>query len=338
MSILSNPKFINLFLESQSIGPDKGMIPILLESVNSSLTTYSKTHSYGEYIFDWAWADAFKRHKIPYYPKLTSMLPYTPATVSHFIGPQSQWDELLRQHNELLKNHSSSHFLFTTNVEQDFLGQNGFLLRDSFQYHFFNEDYKDFDHFLSFLKSKKAKTIKKERDHQNLVIQRFTGNQLVQDHALEMYALYLNTTKQKNAIAYLTKDFFINLFKNFSHNTLFIRAQRDDQLIAGSMFYYDEDKIYGRYWGCFEHIQNLHFELCYYQGIDFCIEKKLSIFEAGAQGEHKIARGFKPTLTTSAHKINHTDFHQAIAEYIKDERQQVNELLKELTLLLPFKD
>lgn len=337
MSILTQAAFWKILEESGSIDETRGMRKVDFKTTNSSLFTFSKNHSYGEYIFDWAWADAFKQHGIPYYPKLTSMVPFTPATAPHFHGEKAEWKELLFQHDEFLKGHSSAHFLFTTPEEQIFLGQHGYHLRDSFQYHFFNDSYQSFDDFLSRLKSKKAKHIRLERDYPDLKLERLTGDTLTEAHAHEMYDFYLMTLEEKKAIPYLTRDFYRLLFQQLPQNVLYVRASSSEGLLAGALFFYDDEKIYGRYWGSRIFIPNLHFELCYYQGIEFCIERQLKVFEAGAQGEHKIARGFRPVLTTSAHKINHQEFSQAIGAYIQDERVQVAETMAELAKLLPFK-
>lgn len=337
MGILTHPLFWKLLSDSGSINETRGMSRIDFKTPSASLTTFSKTHSYGEYIFDWAWAEAFERHGLPYYPKLTSMVPFTPATAPHFQGKNSEWSELLNQHDELLNQHSSAHFLFTTPEEQVLLKNHDYLLRESFQYHFINESYSDFEHFLSQLKTKKAKNIRLERSFSDLKIERFTGKNLTEDHAHEMYDFYLMTLEEKRAIPYLTRTFFQLLFKELPLNILYVRAVRDDQPLAGALFYYDEERIYGRYWGAKNFVPNLHFEICYYQGIEFCIEKKLKVFEAGAQGEHKIARGFRPVITTSAHKIAHPGFSEAIKLYIENERKQVAEAIRELNLLLPFK-
>lgn len=337
MSILSHPLFWKVLEDSGSINETRGMSKIEFKTSDASLVTFSKTHSYGEYIFDWSWADAYAKSGLPYYPKLTSMTPFTPATAPHFMGLQSQWDDLLKQHDEALRNHSSAHFLFTTKDEQTFLGNHGYLLRDSFQYHFFNEDFKNFGDFLTKLKSKKAKNIRQERAHPELKIERLTGELLTTEHAQEMYQFYLMTLEEKRAIPYLTADFFKLLFERLPQNTLYVRATKENELTAGALFYYDEEKIYGRYWGAKTFIPHLHFELCYYQGIDFCIERGLKVFEAGAQGEHKIARGFRPVLTTSAHQINHPGFRTAIANYIQAERLQVAQAMDELSKLLPFR-
>jgi predicted N-acyltransferase len=311
---------------------------IELKSNDAILRTFSKTHSYGEYIFDWNWADAYAKSGLQYYPKLTSMVPFTPATAQHFMGPQSEWGNLLLLHDERLRGHSSAHFLFTTPEEQDFLGDNGYLQRDSFQYHFINQNYKSFDDFLSCLKSKKAKNIRCERLHPDLNIEHFTSSTLRPEHANEMYEFYLLTLEEKRAIPYLTREFFGLLFETLPQNVLYIRASEGEQILAGSLFYYDTERMYGRYWGTTKFIPNLHFELCYYRGIEFCIENQIKVFEAGAQGEHKIQRGFTPVLTTSAHKINHAGFSRAIGHYINEEKKQMAATMEELKKLLPFRN
>ena len=337
MSILTHSTFWKILEDSGSINESRGMHRFNFQSSGATLTTFSKTHSYGEYIFDWAWANAFEQHGLPYYPKLTSMVPFTPATAPHFQGNPLAWKDLLREHDDLLRGHSSAHFLFTTPEEQIFLGEHGYQLRDSFQYHFFNDGYQNFEDFLMRLKSKKAKHIRIEREYPDLIIERLTGDALKAEHADEMYDFYLMTLEEKKAIPYLTREFYRMLFKQLPNNVLYVRARNTEGLIAGALFYYDEEKIYGRYWGSRMFFPNLHFELCYYQGIEFCIDRGLKVFEAGAQGEHKIARGFRPVLTTSAHKINHKEFSRAIGAYIEDERLHVAETIKELSKLLPFK-
>lgn len=336
-SILTDPQFWKILYDSGSTDHTRGMLLHTFKNADAILHTFSKTHSYGEYIFDWAWAQAYERSGLAYYPKLTSMVPFTPVTAAHFWGPTSAWDGLLLQHDELLSHHSSAHFLFTTPQEQRFLGENGYILRDSFQYHFINEGDADFTQFLNRLKTKKAKNIRHERTFPTLTIEQLTGKELTKDHAHEMYAFYLSTLEEKQAIAYLTPAFFELLFTTLSKNVLYVRAKNDERLLAGALFYYDSNRLYGRYWGAHVHVPHLHFELCYYQGIDFCLEKKLAVFEAGAQGEHKIQRGFRPVLTTSAHKINHPGFAQVIKEFILKERESVQQKMDTLSELLPFK-
>lgn len=301
------------------------------------MRSLSKTHSYGEYIFDWAWANAYAEHGLPYYPKLVSMVPFTPATAAHFLAPEEEWPQLLGHFESRLPQHSSAHFLFTTPAEQDFLREHDYLARDSFQYHFFNEDFATFDDFLARLKAKKAKHIRAERRFPELTIERLTGAELTVEHAQEMYGFYRQTTTEKEAIAYLTESFFELVFQQLPQHVLYVRASTPERAIAGAFFLYDTERLYGRYWGAHQYVENLHFELCYYQGIDFCLEKRLRVFEAGAQGEHKIARGFRPVRTYSSHKINHPGFARAIADFLERERRQISMTLEELTRLLPFK-
>lgn len=338
MSVFTSPEFWSALKTSGSIGEDRGMFQHTFNSNDSTLHSFSKTHSYGEYIFDWSWAQAFEQHGIPYYPKLLSMIPFTPATTPHFWGPDSDWPELLRHFEQLLPQHSSAHFLFTTAEENKFLAENGYMLRDSFQYHFLNENYSNFRDFLSSLKTKKAKNIRKEREFNEIKIEQLTGEDLKPSHADEMYSFYRSTLQDKKAIPYLTQTFFEMAFRTLPNNVLYVRAESKGEACAGALFFYDKECLYGRYWGCNTDIQNLHFEICYYQGIEFCIQQKLKKFEAGAQGEHKIARGFRPVLTSSAHKINHAGFSAAISNYIIQERKQIALSFNELNQLLPFKN
>lgn len=339
MTIFQSPLFWSILEKSGSLGPDRGVLQHTFTTASGgALHCFTKSHSYGEYIFDWSWAQAYERQSIPYYPKLLSMVPFTPVTTPHFWGPKSAWPALLQQHNELLPHHSSSHFLFTTPEEQQFLGEEGFLHRDSFQYHFFNDGYLSFEDFLGRLKSRKAKHIRQERVFESLRIERLTGVALRPEHAEEMIGFYHQTLDEKGAIPYLSEDFFRQVFTQMPENVLYVRASQAERAVAGALFFYDEERLYGRYWGAHALIQNLHFELCYYQGIEFCIERKLEVFEAGAQGEHKIGRGFRPVLISSAHLIRHAGFAKAIDNYIQQEKLQVAATMAELAKLLPFRN
>lgn len=321
--------------DSRSIGTEAGWVQKKFEIPNSNLTTFIKSHSYGEYIFDWGWAEAYERYGIPYYPKLTSMIPFTPVTTPHFFGS----GDALSEHDKFLQDQplSGAHFLFLPSEEKEIFQQHNYLLRDSIQYHFFNEGYEDFEEFLLALKSRKAKTLRKERYFSDLNIKRFTGEELKPEHAQRMYEFYISTIVNKNSFDYLNQSFFELIFQRMKDNILYVEASRDDQTIAASMFFYDDHKIYGRYWGSKEYVPNLHFELCYYQGIDFCLEKRLKVFEAGAQGEHKIARGFRPVKIFSAHKIKHEAFKEAIQNFIETEKIHVEKNIKQLSEFLPYK-
>lgn len=334
--------FLDSLTKSGSASPETGWQTQLFEHEGSALLTFIKSHSYGEYIFDWGWAEAYERHGIPYYPKMTSMIPFTPVTTKHFLMPefnQTKADQLVKKHDEFYNQHalSSAHFLFLEKEEIDVFASNDYLIRESMQYHFFNENYADFEDFLNKLKTKKAKNLRNERRFENLQINQYTGDNLTSDHAQRMYQFYISTILNKNSFDYLNENFFKMIFETMKENLLYVEATRDDLPVAGSLFLFDSEKIYGRYWGSNQFIENLHFELCYYQGIDFCIKNKLKVFEAGAQGEHKIARGFRPVRNYSAHKLKHQAFQSAIADFIKREKIQIETSIEKLSQYLPFR-
>jgi predicted N-acyltransferase len=321
--------------DSGSTGGQTGWTPKLFEEQDSKLLTFAKSHSYGEYIFDWGWAEAYERYGVPYYPKLTSMIPFTPVTTTHFFGNH----DILKTHDEFYNAHnfSSAHFLFLETNEIETFRNHQYMIRESMQYHFVNEGHSDFTHFLTSLKTKKAKNLLHERKFSDLKIISYTKDQLNSHHAKQMYEFYISTIVNKNSFDYLNEKFFELIFERMKGNLLYIEATRNDEPIAGTMFFYDEEKIYGRYWGSKEYVPNLHFELCYYQGIDFCLQNKLKVFEAGAQGEHKIARGFRPVKVFSAHKIKHDGFREAISNFIDTEKKHVEQNIRDLSELLPFK-
>lgn len=334
--------FFDALTRSGSVSPETGWKPQFFEHQDSGLLTFIKSHSYGEYIFDWGWAEAYERHGIPYYPKLTSMIPFTPVTTKHFLMnsfDESKADVLIKKHDAFFNEHalSSGHFLFLEQEELRVFSENQYMPRESIQYHFHNEGFSDFEDFLRNLKTKKAKNLRNERQFENLKIEQITGNDLNSDHARRMYQFYISTILNKNSFDYLNENFFILIFETMKNNILYVEATFDGSPVAGSLFLYDTDKIYGRYWGSNQYIENLHFELCYYQGIDFCLKHKLKVFEAGAQGEHKIARGFRPVKTYSAHKIKHPDFKNAIGDFIKREKIHVEASILKLSEYLPFR-
>jgi predicted N-acyltransferase len=335
-------EFIQALLESRSIGQEAGWMPHYTHDENGILLSFAKNHSYGEYIFDWGWAEAYERYGIPYYPKLTSMIPFTPVTSSHFL--MKTFDEekasgLLNQHGEKFEvgPYSSDHFLFLPQEELKLFENHGYLIRESFQYHFFNKSYRDFEDFLSNLKTKKAKTLRHERVFTNIEFTHYTGDALTSQHAKRMYAFYISTIVNKNSYDYLNEGFFEIIFQTLRENILYIEASEDGVPVAGSLFFYDHKKLYGRYWGSSKYVDNLHFELCYYQGIDFCLRKKIEVFEAGAQGEHKISRGFKPVRTYSSHKLKHPEFQKAVRHFIDEEKIGIARAIEGLSELLPFK-
>ncbi|MBT4790337.1 MAG: GNAT family N-acetyltransferase [Halobacteriovoraceae bacterium] len=329
-------KFFQTLEESHCIEEGTGWNPVYISNPQKAcLYTFIKEHSYGEYIFDWDWANFYHQFNIPYYPKLTSMIPFTSVTTPHFVGESSHI--IMEAYNKFYEeNHfSSSHFLFLTKEELEFFKSYNYIIRDSFQYHFINKSYTSFENFLEDLIHKKAKQIQKERKLP-VTINQFTGHGLTPEHGEEMYDFYLATIDNKRAISYLTKDFFIKIFERLKENIFYVQATKDGESIAGSLYFFSNDRLYGRYWGSKVNIPNLHFELCFYQGIEFCIKKGFSVFEAGAQGEHKISRGFRPVKTYSAHKFKQVDFHEAINKYINNEREDIEVIMRKLSERLPF--
>jgi predicted N-acyltransferase len=335
-------EFFSCLEDSGSIGPEAGWGQAIFSSEDSLLINFIKSHSYGEYIFDWDWARAFDQYKTPYYPKLTSMLPLTPVTTSHFV--MKEFNEIKAQtllseaESFMIQNKlSSSHYLFLPKNEISLFEKNNYLLRHSFQYHFENKNYENFEHFLTDLKTKKAKNLSHERHFPELEIKQYTGDSLRIEHADRMYQFYLLTIDKKNSYSYLKADFFKLIFERMKNSILYVEATHEEEAIAGSLFFYDSSRLYGRYWGSSREVQNLHFELCYYQGMDFCFEKKIPLFEAGAQGEHKVSRGFRPVVIHSAHKIQHPGFSEAIGKFIASEKKNVDAIINELSERLPFK-
>ncbi|MDB9786480.1 GNAT family N-acetyltransferase [Bacteriovoracaceae bacterium] len=342
-----NYDFFSTLEKSQCVGIDSGWMPRYLTSLDGEkkgiLYFFEKKNSLGEYIFDWEWVDAYHRNDLPYFPKITSMVPFTPVTNSHFIMDKFDEDlahQLLDTLEQYYSEHnfSSLHFLFLSPEERTLFTKRGYLIRESFQYHFFNNNYENFAHMLTTFKGKKAKTILKERSATNeLQINSITGDNLTADHAKQMFKFYQNTIAQKGAISYLNEQFFCDIFEKLKHNILYVEAFHENRPIAGALYFYDANKLYGRYWGSTEDYPFLHFELCYYRGIDFLLEKNLKVFEAGAQGEHKISRGFKPIRTYSAHLIKNETFNVAISDFIVREKESVGKTIQYLNKMIPFK-
>ncbi|HXH29970.1 MAG TPA: GNAT family N-acetyltransferase [Bacteriovoracaceae bacterium] len=347
-------QFLRGLEASKSVGEATGWIPIYLtcweeKILTGALFLYLKTNSYGEYIFDWSWADAARRAGIPYYPKLVSAVPFTPASCKKLLVSRDVTNpEKSREVKDLLVstvrslskklNAHSSHFLFISGEENALLEENGYLLRQSFQYHWKNKGYKNFEDFLGDLKSRKAKQIRKEREKIKAVeIESLTGSTLSAIHAAEFYQFYLSTIDGKNAIPYLSQDFFMRIFQTMNENILLLRAHKDGECIAAALYFFKGSHLYGRYWGSKNGMEFLHFEMCYYQGIDFAIKNNFQVFEAGAQGEHKIARGFLPTLTYSAHELEHPGLRAAIKEFVKQEQASIEETFKALEESNPYK-
>ncbi len=312
---------------------------------------YIKDNSYGEFVFDWAWADAYQRNGLDYYPKLVTSIPFTPAQGPRLLASQNHKDangdliaaETIKQglisalitHAEK-NNLSSAHFLFCENDDIKIFSEANFMLRFDYQFHWTNNNYQSFDDFLAALTSKRRKNIKRERRkvaEENIIIKTIPGNELSEEEWETLYAYYRVTFMRKSGTPTLTLDFF----KAVAHKMLAVFAYHENKTVAAAICFEGKDKLYGRHWGCSENYDSLHFEVCYYTGIDYCIENKLQVFEPGAQGEHKIWRGFLPTKTHSAHWIAHAGFNDAITDFLKRESAAMEEHGALLMESSPFK-
>ncbi|MGC6471708.1 MAG: GNAT family N-acetyltransferase [Parvibaculales bacterium] len=315
--------------------------------VRAVMPLYLKGHSQGEYIFDHGWADAFHRAGGEYYPKLLCAIPFTPASGRRLLtAPGDNMDAvtsaLARGAADLTEKLglSSLHLNFLTEQEWHRLGDEGFLLRTDQQFHWLNAGYRKFDDFLADLASRKRKNLKKERQkavENGIEIEWVTGNDLTEAHWDAFYGFYLDTGYRKWGEPYLKRDFFSRIQANMADKTLLIMAKRDSHYIAGALNFIGSETLYGRHWGCSEDHPFLHFECCYYQAIDFAISKGLKRVEAGAQGTHKLARGYVPTRTYSAHHIPHEGFRTAVENYLEQERRHVDNDMSLLSTHTPFK-
>ena len=308
---------------------------------------YIKKHSYGEYIFDWSWADAYHRHGMEYYPKLSNAVPFTPATGERWLSHNKHDEEEL---SSLLietalgivndKNLSSFHSLFLTEQQCQTLTENKLLQRHSTQFHWQNKNFNHFDDFLALMSSKKRKNIKRERrrvSESGVTFRWLTGEELNKENAQTMYQFYARTIQYYGAQSYLNQSFFEYLTQHFAQQTLFLFAYHQDQIIAGGLYFKSNNTLYGRYWGALANFHSVHFETCYYQAIEWCIANGFSRFEAGAQGEHKLARGLEPNTTYSAHWIEHPEFSKAINDFIQQEQQHIVNYSESMQSHSPFK-
>ena len=311
------------------------------------LPAYLKSHSNGEYVFDHSWADAFERAGGDYYPKLQCAVPFTPVPGPRLLLPESEAGSeagplLLAAAATAVEEAglSSAHATFIAPEQVPVFEAAGWLLRTDQQFHWRNRGYRDFQDFLDQLASRKRKAIRKEREEAvsaGLDIRCLTGPDLKQEHWDAMWRFYQHTGARKWGRPYLTRDAFTRLAETMADKVLLVLAYRGDTAIAGALNLIGADTLYGRYWGCTEHHACLHFEVCYYQAIDWAIAHGLARVEAGAQGEHKLARGYEPTPTYSAHWISHPAFRRAVAAFLKQEREAVAEGMEYLGQFTPFR-
>jgi predicted N-acyltransferase len=353
-----NPFLTHAFLHaleaSGSAVPDRGWQPfhLLLEDPEGRLAgavpLYVKGHSRGEYIFDYAWADAFHRAGGRYYPKLLSAVPFTPVTgprllVADHAEPREAIEaRLVEGALEVARRTrvSSLHLNFLPADQWERLGGAGLLQRTDQQFHWTNAGYGSFDDFLASLSSKKRKNLKRERKQaleDDVTVEWVTGDALTEAHWDAFYRFYLDTSSRKWGDPYLTREFFSRIGETLADEVLLILARRGGRWIAGALNLIGSDALYGRNWGCIEEHRFLHFEVCYYQAIDFAITRGLDRVEAGAQGTHKVARGYLPVRTHSAHWIAHPGLREAVADYLDQERGWVAEDMAAIGAHSPFR-
>jgi predicted N-acyltransferase len=332
-------EFLGALERSRSVGRRSGWSPVYLvcrdgERVLGALPMYLKTDSYGEYVFDWAWANAYHEHGLPYYPKLVSAVPFTPATGPKLlVRPDTDRarvaSALLPAARRLADESgvSSTHALFLPESERDEFEERGFVVRHSLQFHWRNRGYGEFQDYLDAMTSKRRRQVARERRQiEGVKVERLTGEALLPEHAVLMYGFYVDTYDRKWGSPYLTRAFFDEVFRTM-RDRIMLAIARDEltrRPVAGALFFFKGDAIFGRYWGAVKDVRNLHFELCYYQGIEFAVERGMTLFEAGAQGEHKLSRGFLPNVMYSAHDIRHPAFRRAIEHYIAEEREMIS--------------
>lgn len=344
--------FLRALEDSKSVGDRSGWLPthIVAEDGTGRLLgvapCYIKSHSMGEYVFDHAWADAYHRAGLDYYPKLQVCVPFTPVTGRRLLthpdaGPMARQALLAGLKAWRAKiDASSTHITFPTKDEWEAMGASGLLQRTGQQFHFLNEGYADFDAFLDSLASRKRKMIRRERREAlapGITIECLTGGDIKPEHWAAFYEFYMDTGSRKWGRPYLTRSFFDRVGASLASRILLVMAKRAGRYIAGAINFIGDDALYGRNWGAIEEHPFLHFEVCYYQAIEWAIAHKLKRVEAGAQGEHKLARGYRPVATYSAHEIPDARFARAIDDYLVRERMAVDASLEEYAELVPFK-
>jgi predicted N-acyltransferase len=346
-------EFLSALERHQCVGERYGWIPqhIVIEDKDGHLIgaspLYLKDNSYGEFVFDWAWADAYHRSGREYYPKLVSATPYTPVTGHRLLIDEAHDNQQIAsaltraaiEHAERLQV-SSLHWLFPPEHEAQQLKQLGMMLRMGYQFHWHNQGYHSFDDFLQQLSSRKRKQIKRERrqvDETGVELRVLSGHDISPEQWAVYHRHYASTFYKLGGYATLSLEFFSELGRTMPDNIVLVMAYYQGKPVASAFCLRGDDCLYGRHWGCDADFNNLHFEACYYQGIDYCIEHGLTRFEPGAQGEHKISRGFLPTATWSAHWLADAQFRMAIEEFLGRETVAVQRYIEELNSHSPFK-
>ncbi len=349
-------EFLSALEQNDCLGEKYGWYPhhLIVRDVAGALIAatplYIKTNSYGEFVFDWSWASAYEQAGLNYYPKLISSIPYTPATgkrllLSPKLSSEQQVDVASKMIQATLSeseklNMSGTHWLFNEADECNYFREQGQMFRLGCQYHWHNHNYESFDQFLDKFISRKRKKVKQERRYvkeQNIEIKRVHGNELNEEQWQQIHRFYESTFYRKSGIPTLSLDFFKEVGSTMGEQIVLVLSYSDEQLVACAINFRSSHTLYGRFWGCTHAFHSLHFEACYYQGIEYAIFNKLKVFEPGAQGEHKISRGFLPTKTWSAHSIHDSRFEPSIRDFCKREQEYMQQDYDELMMLSPYR-
>lgn len=340
--------FLQALHETGCATPATGWTPRYLllrreRELAAAMPLYLKTHSYGEYVFDWAWADAYDRHRLAYYPKLLCAIPFTPVTGPRLLAANAADRALLLRAALTLaqdEHRSSLHILFPEEPEAQELADQGLLLRRTVQFHWVNQGYADFDGFLGAMNHEKRKKIRQERRKLREAGVHFVhlrGDQASAADWAFFYDCYRRTYRQHGGSPYLTRAFFPRIGQTMPNEVLLMIGYLGNEPLCASLHLVGGGRLYGRYWGTQRFVPGLHFEACYYQAIDYCIGHGIATFEGGAQGEHKLARGLEPVATFSNHWLAHPAFAHAVEDFLARESKGVEAYLDELSERVPFK-
>jgi predicted N-acyltransferase len=340
-------EFLSALIETGCASGRTGWLPQILVlrragAMVGAMPLFVKSHSYGEYVFDWSWADAHERNGIDYYPKLLCAVPFTPVRGSRLLArSDAERRVLIGAALEIAKDTSSLHVLFPRAEEARLLEQHGMLLRRTVQFHWRNDAYADFEGFLARLSHARRKNIRQERRklrEAGVSCRWLEGRAIERRHWEFFNRCYRNTYAAHRSTPYLSLDFFLRLGATLSPHAAMVIAERAGHPIASALFLADRTTLYGRYWGATEHLPLLHFECCYYQAIEYAIARGLQVFEGGAQGEHKLFRGLLPTEAFSAHWLAHPKFARAVESFLEREAAGITRYVNELCDHSPFKD
>ena len=339
-------EFLSALIECGCATGRSGWLPqfLLLRrsgALVAAMPLFAKSHSYGEYVFDWAWADAHERNGVEYYPKLLSAVPFTPVRGRRLLAAgEADQRALIAAALELARQSSSLHVLFPLEAEAELMRETGMLLRRTVQFHWRNEDYADFDDFLGRMNHARRKNIRQERRRvreAGVALRWIEGRDLERRHWEFFNRCYRGTYAAHRSSPYLNLEFFLSIGARLPQHLAMVLAERDGRAIASALFLTDGTTLYGRYWGATEHVPLLHFECCYYQAIEYAIARKLASFEGGAQGEHKLFRGLMPVETLSAHWLAHPRFARAVQSFLEREGAGIERYVNELCEHSPFK-